>query len=86
MKTYVYGYDIRIIGYEDKPRTIKSGDKHVVVVHEPLSNEEVIYRILHRICTASCCKHTKPLEERIQRARGEFEITNVKLVREYGKD
>jgi hypothetical protein len=84
MKTYVYGYDIKN-DYDEKPRTIGSGDRYVVVVHEPLTEEEVIHKVLYRITTASCCKHNKSLKERIEIARKMFEITNVKLVREYGK-
>lgn len=84
MKTYVYGYDIRIVDYEDEFRTIKSGDRNVLVVHEMLSEEDAVYLILRRICTASLCRHSKPLAERIEEARRMFEIKNVKLVREYG--
>jgi len=84
MKTYVYGYDIKN-DYDEKPRTIGSEDRYVVVVHEPFTEEEVIHKVLYRITTASCCKHNKSLQERIEKARKMFEITNVKLIREYGE-
>lgn len=84
MKTYVYGYDIKS-DYDEKPRTIGHGDKYVVVVHEPLTEEEIIHKVLYRITTVSRCKHNKSLKERIEKARKMFEITNVKLIREYGE-
>lgn len=83
MKTYVYGYDIKIADYDKDFRTITTGSRNVVVVHEELSDDEVIYRVLRRICTASNCRHTKSLEERIEESRKMFEIKNVKLVRTY---
>lgn len=86
MKTYVYGYDIRTVGYEDEFRTVTTGNRNVVVVRKPLSDEEVVYEVLRRICSASLCKHIKPLNERIEDARSMFEIRNPKLVRTYGKD
>ena len=85
MKTYVYGYDIKINDYEDEFRTVGKGDRNVIVVHEQLTDDEVIYRILRRICTASACRHIKPLKERIEESRNMFTIKNVKLVREYGR-
>ena len=86
MKTYVYGYDIKINDFEDEFRTIGKGHPNAVVVHERLTDDEVIYMVLKRICSASACRHTETLRERIEEKRELFTIKNVKLVKEYGKD
>lgn len=85
MKTYVYGYDIQS-KYDVEPHQVRSRDRYAVVSHDPLTDEEVANKILRGICTASACRNPKPLEERIEKARQMFKITNIQLVREYGKE
>ncbi len=85
MKTYVYGYDIRAIDFEKELRTIGKHDRHTVIAHELMTDEQITDRILRKICTASACRNTEPLKDRIAETRKMFEITNIKIVREYGK-
>lgn len=80
---YVYGYEIRIKDFEEDFRTIGKHHRYCIISHTPLSDEEVIEKRIRQITTASCCKHSKSLEERLQDTREMFEFRNVKLLRTY---
>lgn len=83
--TYVYGYDIRCTkeSYNDKWRTVGNGSRNIIVSLEPLTDEQVIEKVIMRIATASHCRYSKSLEERVADTRKLFEFRNIKLLRVY---
>ena len=81
--TYVYGYEIRAKEYEENFRVVSKGNRNVIVSKEPLTDKQVVEKVIHRITFASCCKSSFTKEERLQKTRKMFEIRNVQLVRTY---